>query len=103
MNERGFDASDPEQVKLQKIAAGRRKQLDENVLRMLMGTTEGRSWVWRQLEACHIFATSFDPNNDRISAFNEGERNVGLRLLAMVIGASPEGYMQMMKESKENG
>lgn len=97
-----FDASDPKAVELQKIAAGRRKQLDQNVVKSLMNTVEGRSWVWRLLESCHIYHSSLDINNPQVTAFNEGERNVGLRVMAMVVGES-ELYMQMMKESKENG
>lgn len=98
-----FDASDPEQVKQKKVDAGRRKQLDENVVKLIMGSVEGRSWMFRKLEACHIFGSSFDPNNPHITSFNEGERNVGARLLADIVSASSDLYIQMMKESKEDG
>jgi hypothetical protein len=65
--------------------------------RFLMGTTNGRQWVFEHLDRCHVFASSFSLNAQE-AAFKEGERNVGLRLLNDVMLASPDEYVQMMRE-----
>jgi hypothetical protein len=98
--EQGFDASDPAQVADRKTAAGRRAKAFKDVVTGLMATASGRAWMCDLLEQCHIFQTSFAGDSMRL-AFNEGERNVGLRLLAQVMAASPDAWVLMMKEAKE--
>ena len=66
--------------------------------RFLMGTTNGRQWVFEHLSQCHVFASSFSLNAYE-AAFKEGERNVGLQLLNDVMQADPDGYVQMMREA----
>jgi hypothetical protein len=52
------------------------------------------------LETCHIFSTSFSDVDLRM-AFMEGQREIGLRLLMDIMGACPDHYIQMMRESNE--
>lgn len=52
------------------------------------------------LEACHIFASSHT-GNALNTAFAEGERNIGLRLLNGIMAAAPDQYVQMMRERNE--
>lgn len=67
------------------------------LLRRIMGGAPGRRWTLEILEACHVFGTTF--TGDALSsAFSEGERNVGLRILADVMSACPDQYIQMMRE-----
>lgn len=96
------DANDEEQIRKRKTDAGRRRAADDAVIRRLLESGEGRSYVWRFLEACHVLAQPFDPNSDRVTSFLLGEMNVGQRLLADVLRAAPEAYLLMAKESKEN-
>jgi hypothetical protein len=58
----------------------------------------GRAWFYDFLSTCHIYQTSFTPNALTM-AHAEGERNVGLRLLADLVEASPDLYLQMLKEA----
>jgi len=70
------------------------------VVRQLMATTYGRGWVWDILESTHIFRTTH--TGEALSAaFAEGERNVGLKLLADVMLAAPSEYLQMTREANE--
>jgi hypothetical protein len=70
---------------------------DDAVIQSIMGNFAGRSWMREQLEACHIFSSSF--TGDSLStAFREGERNIGLRLLAGIMSACPQAYIEMMGE-----
>ena|SRR5690348_16905418 len=92
-----FDANDPEQVRKRQSKANRREKANRDVLANLLSTPDGRAWVWGWLESTHVFAVSFDPD-PYVSAFREGERNVGLRLISQVTTVAPEAYIQMMRE-----
>lgn len=69
----------------------------QDALRALMGTKQGRSWLWWLLEKCHVNHTSFDVNPS-LMAFREGERNIGLIVTAEAIAASPGLYLKMREE-----
>lgn len=85
--------------KQRRIARAQRK--DEIVfLARLLAEPVGRRWLYQKLEECHIYSTSFT-TNALAMAFNEGERNVGLRLVAELTAASPENYLQMLKEVED--
>lgn len=86
-------------------AEGNRKALsrrEEEVqdVAMLLASRTGRRFVWRYLTLCGVFKTSFD-NSGSVTAFNEGQRNIGLRLMADVNDAAPDSYQVMLRESKE--
>ncbi|MGA2735130.1 MAG: hypothetical protein ABSG35_21335 [Syntrophobacteraceae bacterium] len=69
-------------------------------LRKLMSDAEGRMWMWDLLTLCGIFHSSFSVEALRC-AFNEGRRDIGLRLLADINQLSPELYIRMMGENQE--
>lgn len=96
-DENPFDASDPGQVRQRELAARRREKSDREVLTSLLSTRDGRSWMWSFLSDCHCFALSFDRDPYQ-TAFNEGERNAGQRLLTQITKTCPEALIQMMKE-----
>lgn len=98
-SETAYDASDKEQVDKRKRESGRRRKQAEDVIKTLMATPGGRAWLWEQLTLSHIFATSFVPGDPMASAFQEGQRNFGLRLLAQVTKAAPDAYLLAMKEN----
>lgn len=80
--------------KAARIAAANRA----NVIRMIMATTDGREWMWNLLGNCHIYHQTFtsDPLQ---SAFNEGQRSVGLALMADILTTCPEEYIQAQREA----
>jgi len=92
------NAADPAQVKEaeRKERFGRERELED--VRFILQTLQGRRLIWRYLALCGVFRTSFTGNSHTF--FNEGERNIGLKLLADVNEADPESYLKMMKESK---
>jgi hypothetical protein len=67
-------------------------------MRYILSSRQGRRFLWRYLERCGVFKTSFDGTSR--TYFNEGERNIGLKLLADVNEANIEAYVTMMKEAK---
>ena len=96
-----YDASDPKAIARAKSAAGRRKKADEDVVKAIMKTANGRSWLFRILEACHIFQPSIVIGQPDATAFREGERNVGLRLL-QIVQRMTELYLVMIKENTKD-
>jgi len=72
-----------------------------NDMRAILSMPQGRRFVWRYLTHCKVFQSTFN-HSGSITSFNEGMRNVGLMMLSDVNDASPESYLTMMKESKEN-
>jgi len=71
-------------------------------LKWLMGHEEGRRIAWGLLGRAGVFRTSFSPDGLQM-AFNEGNRNLGVYLLAEINEHCPRRYMEMIKEQKENG
>lgn len=51
-----------------------------------------RAMEWMILNLCHVGQTSFNVESDRLSAFREGERNIGLQLARI---REPEGLKQL--------
>ena len=55
---------------------------DKEDFKWLMGSKRGRRIVWRLLERTGVFRTSFTGNSETF--FREGQRNVGLMLMAQI-------------------
>ena len=64
----------------------------------LMNSKRGRRILWRRLSAAGVFSTSFHTNSMQM-AFNEGGRNQGLQLLALIQAAAPDLYPTMAQEN----
>lgn len=80
------------------LKARLRQETEEADYRWLMSTVQGRRIVWRMLERAGVFRSSFS-SDAMAMAFNEGNRNSGLALLATVSNLSPAEYVEMMKEA----
>lgn len=82
-----------------RIEAARREKERLDVVAAIMATPAGRAWIWSELVAARIFVTTFVSGDPMASAFQEGERNRGLALLAQIMKAAPENYMLMAHEA----
>lgn len=96
-DEVSYDAADPVQVRQRQLSAKRREKADRDVLTSLMSSPDGRAWIWSYLSDCHCFALSFDRDPYQ-TAFNEGERNAGQKLLAQINRTCPDLLIQAQKE-----
>jgi hypothetical protein len=94
------DLSDPRAVRKRnrdvRIAEKERREM----ILAIMAMPQGRRFVWDLLEKCHPFQTPFMVK-PTLTAFNCGEANIGLWLIAEVQGATPDLYMQMVHEAGE--
>jgi len=93
------NAADEEQVKKASVKVELRREREMNDLASVLDTKHGRRFIWRFLGECGVFKSSFTGNSQTF--FNEGQRNVGLKLLSEIDEAAPEAYMIMRKEAKE--
>jgi hypothetical protein len=94
------NASDRKSIRRKEKAARLAEVSRAAVITEVMSTIQGRQWLWDLLGNCHIFSTTFNPEPS-ISAFQEGQRNVGLFLLADIMAHCPDQYIQAMRESNE--
>ena len=79
-----------------------RKAVDVEIddLKWLMSNKRGRRFVFRVLERAGVWRLSFNTNALSM-AFNEGQRNEGLRLMANITAHCPDRYTEMLEESKK--
>lgn len=68
-------------------------------IKWLMSSKRGRRIVHRQLDKAGVFRLSFHTNALQM-AFNEGNRNQGNALLALVTEHCPERYAELLNEAK---
>ena len=64
----------------------------------LMGNKRGRRVVWRLLNHAGVYRLSYQPGDALQTAFNEGQRNSGLRLIALLTEHCSEAYATMIEE-----
>lgn len=93
-----FNAADRKDIRRAEKAARTAEVLRHDHIRHAMSTPLGRAWFWTLLKACHIFETSWAPEPLTI-AFREGERNIGLLIVADIFAACPEQYLLMTQEA----
>lgn len=67
-------------------------------LQWLMGSKRGRRIVWRLLQNAGVNRLSYTPGDALATAFNEGQRNQGNRLQALIQAHASEAYGLMVQE-----
>jgi hypothetical protein len=85
---KSYNAADEEGVKSRKRKDESARDRELHDLRTLMQSIEGRRFIWRLLDRAGVFRTSFTGNSTTF--FNEGQRNMGLIVLADVHEACAE-------------
>lgn len=95
-----YDASNVEQINAKRSKVRRKEMAGDADLIALMKRPDGRRFVWSMLERCGIFRTSFRPSqpDPYLTAFHEGERNVGLQLMSDIHRLCMADYVLMLKE-----
>ena len=94
-----FDPNDQKQVQDRTRQAKDRQRESDEAIRAFMTLQSGRAWVWDHLSACGLYRTSARAGDAHMTYFNEGERNVGLRLLAQLQRVCPNHYATMTEEN----
>lgn len=71
-------------------------------LKWLMSIKRGRRIVWRLLTNAGVYRLSYTQGDAMQTAFNEGQRNGGQRILALIMQHASEAYALMVQE-RSNG
>lgn len=92
------DLSDISQVRDRKKTARLATNQRKDMLSAVVGLPQGRKLLREIIfDWCHVNRVSFS-TEAVLTAFAEGERNIGLRLLADL---APKDYMLLLKEQEE--
>lgn len=75
---------------------------DEDQIVFLMHSPVGRGFVWDQLADAGVYRTSFAAEATHSTAFAEGKREQGLKLLARVMKHAPEFFYTMTQEAQSH-
>lgn len=93
-----FDNEAREELDAARKDAAELERIEEaEGFRWLMGSKRGRAIMRRLLAKTGLYRTSFN-NSGSVTAFNEGQRNFGLWLMAQIETNCPDRYVLMLQE-----
>lgn len=93
------DVGDPDQVKARKDKAKLADTARIMGLKSICADPNARAWLRDVLDFCGIHRTSFTGNSTTF--FNEGARNVGLKIQADLVKHCPDALITIMKEGTQ--
>lgn len=93
-----MNSSNRKDIRAAEKASNLNEEQRRNFLCAAMSTVEGRTWFYERLGFCHIFDGTFIADQ-RLEAFRNGERNVGLKDLNDILAWAPDSYIIMIKEA----
>lgn len=94
------NAADEEQVKSAGKRVSRVEQEDMLDLQHLLNIPQGRRFLRALLRRCRVNALSFSASDTHMTSFNEGERNIGLWLVARMTVADLRAFVTMQVEEQ---
>lgn len=95
------DLGDLKQVKQRKRTVKNAETVAREELKGLLEQRAFRNFLWTILCDCRISQISY--NGDwGDTAYNEGHRNVGNKLIARIEGAAPHSYMRIYTENRKD-
>jgi len=97
---RKYDPNNPRHVEESRTLDQLEVQADVAALKELLNLKSGRRYIWKWLGRCGVFKSSFDTSGS-VTFFKEGQRDIGLKILAEVTAVDPDMFLQMMKENKK--
>jgi hypothetical protein len=95
------DLSNPKQVSRKRKNAKKYQDKLTMAIKHIMGNQDGRLFMHNFLTLTHMFHTSFD-RDAFITAYREGERNIGLQYFAILMNECLPEYIIMMKENQDD-
>ena len=96
-----YNSADPKHVAAAQQSAQIAIDEEINDLRDMMSSRTGRRTMWRLLDQCGVFRISFTGNSTTF--FNEGQRNVGLKYIALINAFFIDEYVEMVRENVPQG
>lgn len=96
-----YDAADPNAFANAQKDQLRKDREDRDVVRRILMTKQGRAWLRRKLDRCHINNSPFVAGQADVTAYHLGAESIGREMMLEAMGASVDLYMTMIKESQE--
>ena len=93
------NVADEKQVREQGAAVNRERLRELNDIRYLLQSPQGRRFLWRLLSRCKSFGSVWEPSAK--IHYNSGQQDVGHFIMAEIVEADENAFLQMMKESKQ--
>lgn len=102
MNEDRLDVDAQEQARedQQRLARHDAEQRKTDI-QWIMSSAAGRRFMWRQLDFCGLWRSSYQTDNRDDVHFREGGRNVGLKLLGELRQYCPDLEIKMLEENRK--
>lgn len=91
------NAASPKQVEGARKRVRNRAREKRDDMRAILAMPEGRRFLWRLLGQCKVYESVFD-REATVMAFRSGAQDVGHFVLAEIVEAQPDAYLQMMIE-----
>ena len=95
-----YNASNTRDIRRAEREARHAEEERHGFILNIMSNQAGRNYICDLLLRCHVFSSSFS-SDAFATAFSEGERNIGLQILADVTRFAPDQYIQMMRERND--
>ncbi len=92
------NAADENQIKIDREKNKFKQDTEDNDLKFLLSSDQGRRFIWNMLEKCGVFKSSFTGSSETF--FLEGQRNIGLKLMSDIMRVDPDSYLKMIKSNK---
>ena len=93
------DTGDPKQVRQKKTKMQLRRERETEELRALLEDKKMRDFLWRLLEQCGVYHTTFTGEGPS-TFFNEGKRQIGLWVLEETFASDVSAYALMQTEQR---
>lgn len=101
IEEQPYNADDGKKVNAARKKASRERILEDEVIRVLMSSPEGRRWIWSIFQFADIWGNPHVPGMPDSTAFNVGMANLAKMIWMRIKQVVPESAMLMLKESEE--
>ena len=96
-------ARDPTKLEQEERRKVEQRNYDRHLsdIQQLVKTPAGRRYIWSVLSLCGVMSASMR-DNMYATAFREGQRDIGMKMLKDLVAANPESYDQMRRENASN-
>jgi len=92
------NAADENKVKTEDQMLAREREQELNDLRIILGTGEGRRFLWRLMSHCKVFGSVWSPSAS--IHYLAGKQDVGHYIWGEVAAANEDAVFLMMQEAR---
>lgn len=95
------EEDDLSEEKAEKEKAQILESVEKSDLHWVLSDPRGRRFLWRLLSERGVFEQSWVAGSFDVTAFNEGQRSLAIKLYCEICAVDEELYLKMMREAKK--